>query len=249
MPLDLDAILKTISPSTEDQDPRESESFVEMEKEIEKLSSLSASAIPNWQRIEKLGTDFLSQQSKDFLVASWVAEAWTQRYAMQGVCAGIGLMEGLTTRYWEQAVPPVNRLRGRRNAILWWIERLTNWLEKQTEITIDQELSTTIITRVRNFDSALSDKDSESPSLFKLISLLERIPVEALDIPPVQDPSIPVVSASPLQPVTQSSTNSPSATVQLPNIPSNNELKSLDDFVKLLSPAQDYISQIAPVLF
>lgn len=263
MPLDLDVILNTISQPTDDQDPRESERFVEMGKEIEKLSSLSASAIPNWQRIEKLGTEFLSQQSKDFLVASWLGEAWTQRYAMQGVSAGLGLMEGLTTRYWEQAIPPLNRLRGRRNAMLWWIERLTIWLEKQTEITIDQDLSTTIISRVRNFDSALSDKDSEAPSLSKLISLLERIPVEALDIPrempvggidrtesPVsQDPSTPIASPSPLQPVTQKVTSSPSTAIQLPNISNDIEINSLDDFVKLLGPAQDYISQIAPVLF
>ena len=124
MPLDIDALLQTLPDSTNAEEPRESSVFAEMEREIDILSSLSSDRQPNWTRIEQLGFEFLSQQSKDYLVASWLSEAWTQRHAMLGVNAGIGLFAGLSAKFWDQSIPPLTRLRGRRNAILWWIYRL-----------------------------------------------------------------------------------------------------------------------------
>ena len=262
MSLDIDALLQPLSESTKTQEPRESPAFTEMEREIDKLSSLSSDSQPNWTRIEQLACDYFSQQAKDYLVASWLSEAWTQRHAMLGVNAGLGLFAGLSEKFWQQGIPPVTRLRGRRNAMLWWIDRLCDWLEKQSDIVIGADLAETMIANAKSLDAALAEKDPEAPSLVRLMSLLKRIPVEqqqtaspnkSASSSPDEQPSVNSITAPSATPtVSQSTTSSTSASVsnlKAPSFSGKVEIKSMDDVIKLLHPAQDYISQIGPALF
>lgn len=262
MPLDLDTLLQPSSDSTQAQEPRESPAFTEMEREIDKLSSLSGDRQPNWTRIEQLACEYLSQQSKDYLVASWLSEAWTQRHAMLGVNAGLGLFAGLSEKFWQQSIPPVTRLRGRRNAMLWWIDRLCDVLEKQSDITISADLAETMITNAHLLDAALAEKDPEAPSLVRLTSLLKRIPVEQQQTPSDKESASSSLDAEPsansstapsaAPTVSQGATSSASASVsnlKAPSFSGKIEINSMDDVVKLLQPAQDYISQIGPALF
>jgi len=262
MPLDIDLLLQNLPDSTKAEEPRESSFFAEMEREIDKLSSLSSDRQPNWTRVEQLACEFLSQQSKDYLVASWLSEAWTQRHAMLGVDAGIGLFAGLSEKFWQQSIPPVTRLRGRRNAMLWWIDRLCDWLEKQTDIAIGADLAEKMIANAKSLDAAIAEKDPEAPSLVRMLSLLQRIPVEQPQAMPASELSLSSAATEPAnssstQPSTalagsQSSTSSTLASVsslKAPSFSGTIEINSLDDVVRLLKPAQDYISQIGPALF
>lgn len=262
MPLDIDALLQTLPDSTNAEEPRESSVFAEMEREIDILSSLSSDRQPNWTRIEQLGFEFLSQQSKDYLVASWLSEAWTQRHAMLGVNAGIGLFAGLSAKFWDQSIPPLTRLRGRRNAILWWIDRLCDWLEKQTDIAIGADLAVTMIANAKSLDAVLAEKDPEAPSLVRLLNLLQRIPVEQQAVAAKEPESPPQAEAeSPSPPMampsattdnsqtTTSSTPASATNLKAPSFSGKIEIDSIDDVVRLLKPAQDYISQIGPALF
>lgn len=271
---DIDLLLQNLTDSHKTDEPRDSSLFVEMEREIQKLNSLSIDSQPNWIRIEQLACEYLSQQSKDYLVASWLSEAWTQRHAMMGVNAGIGLFAGLSEKFWDQSVPPVARLRGRRNAMLWWFDRLCAWLEKQSDLVIGAELAENIISNTKLLDSFLSEKDPEAPSLVRLLSLLQRIPVEqqkmvsATEVPS----SVLATESSEVQSVSQSQTPiklenslpsadfaSPQGTTSSTNVSVSHlkapsfsqaiEINSIDDVVRILKPAQDYISQIGPALF
>lgn len=262
MPLDIDVLLQTLPDSTNAEEGRESPVFAEMEREIDKLSSLSSDRQPNWTRVEQLGSEYLSQQLKDYLVASWLSEAWTQRHAMLGVNAGIGLFAGLSEKFWEQSIPPVTRLRGRRNAMLWWVDRLCDWLEKQTEVAIGADLAETMIANAKSLDASLAEKDPEAPSLVRLLSLLQRIPVEQQAMSAnepesssqgvAESSNIPVTVPSVASSVSQSTMSlTPTSVSQLkaPSFSAKIEINSVDDVVRLLKPAQEYISQIGPALF
>lgn len=262
MPLDIDLLLQNLPDSTKAEEPRESSVFAEMEREIDKLSSLSSDRQPNWTRIEQIACEYLSQQSKDYLVASWLSEAWTQRHAMLGVNAGLGLFAGLCEKFWEQSIPTVTRLRGRRNAMLWWIDRLCDCLEKQTDIAIGADLAEKMIANAKSLDAALAEKDPEAPSLVRLLSLLQRIPVEQQAVSANESESssqgapessnVPMTAPSVAPSVSHSTTPAtPSAVSSLkaPNFSGTIEINSIDDVVRLLKPAQDYISQIGPALF
>jgi type VI secretion system protein VasJ len=262
MALELDSLLQPLPEASDAEEPRESQRFTELEREIEKLSSLSADSLPNWARVEQLACEFLSQQSKDYLVASWLSEAWTQRHAMLGVSAGLGLFAGLSKNFWDTSIPPVARLRGRRNAMLWWIDRVTDWLEKQTDVAVGADLAEKMMTHAKSLDALLAEKDPEAPSLAKLLSHLQRIPVEQPAISPVAapaaaEPGTTPENASALTNAPAAPAVSPAATTQTaaaasikaPSFSTAIEINSFDDVVRLLKPAQDYIAQIGPALF
>lgn len=271
MSLDVDLLLQPPSETSDGTDPRESDRFAETEREIDKLSSLSGDAIPNWQRVEQLACEYLTEQSKDYLVASWLAQAWTERHAMLGVNAGLSLLAGLTEKFWDSAIPPVARLRGRRNAMLWWIDRASDWLEKQTDIAIGSELAEQMLTNAKRLDTLLAEKDPEAPSLSKIISQIQRIPVEQpAVVTPIEEeqstteaPADSTNTANPSSATDQPSnvpTDAPTVTAAAPAVsapvapkafvaPGTIEINNFDDVVTLLKPAQDYIAQIGPALF
>ncbi len=270
MALDVEALLQPITLDNTNEEPRESARFTEMEREIDKLASLTADSLPNWNRIEQLGCEFLTQQSKDFLVASWLSEAWIQRHAMLGVSAGLGLFGGLIDKYWETSIPPVARLRGRRNAMLWWIDRVTEWLEKQTDVAIGADLAERMLFNAKALDALLAEKDPEGSSIARLLGHLQRIPVEQPTVAAPTEPaqaaatvtpdSLPdqadsnatasteVATPVPAAPIAPQTVPAPAA-VKTPNFPGAIEINSFDDVVRLLKPAQDYIAQVGPALF
>ncbi len=268
MALELDPLLQPLAESSNAEDPRESERFAELEREIDKLSSLTADSLPNWARVEQLACEFLSQQSKDYLVASWLSEAWTQRHAMLGVSAGLGLFAGLSEKFWDISIPPVARLRGRRNAMLWWIDRVTAWLEKQTDVAIGADLAEKMMANAKTLDTLMAEKDPEAPSLAKLLSHLQRIPVEQPAIAPATEPTSPATPEAGQQtaaadaangvtaptvtqnpPAAASPATASAAAIKAPHFSDVIEVNSFDDVVRLLKPAQDYIAQIGPALF
>ena len=269
MALELDPLLQPLPEASDTEEPRESERFTELEREIDKLSSLTADSLPNWVRVEQLACEFLTLQSKDYLVASWLSEAWTQRHAMLGVSAGLGLFVGLSAKFWDTSIPPVARLRGRRNAMLWWMDRVTDWLEKQTDVAIGADLAEKMISSAKALDALMAEKDPEAPSLAKLLSHLQRIPVEqpaaASAVSPAAEPAPSVTPGSAEETTAASGAttasapqSSPDATtaastasttaLKAPSFSGTVEINSFDDVVRLLKPAQDYIAQIGPAL-
>ncbi|HEY7803661.1 MAG TPA: type VI secretion system protein TssA [Orrella sp.] len=263
---DVQKLLQPLPPDAPGgQDPRDTDTYAQMSLEIDKLASLTAETLPNWSRIEQLASDYLEKQSKDYLVASWLSEAWTRRYELSGVAAGLTLIAGITAHYWDTAIPPVKRLRGRRNAISWWTDRVNQLLEKQTDDTITAELSESLVKAAKDLDELLAIKDPDANSMLTLIGHLERIPVEqppaveqvpstdatAHNAPPepstgaLTDPTS-TAQATPNQPPETTAGTAPA----LPQVPEGKlEIKSLSDLTSLLRPVQDYIARVGPALF
>jgi type VI secretion system protein ImpA len=67
---------------------------------------------PNWRIVIQLGESILSEQSKDFRVASWVTEALMREHHLVGLRDGLRLCIGLCERYWSDIHPPANEEDG-----------------------------------------------------------------------------------------------------------------------------------------
>ena len=61
----------------------------------------------DWGEVASLCTGALSTHSKDFQLAAWLCEAWTQLYQIEGFNAGVALLDALTERYWDDAWPRI----------------------------------------------------------------------------------------------------------------------------------------------
>lgn len=61
--------------------------------------------VANFKEVEKLTTDALARQSKDFQLMAWLIEAWFELYQLEGLIRGFKILNGLCSRFWETGYP------------------------------------------------------------------------------------------------------------------------------------------------
>ncbi len=178
MAIDFEALLLPVSIETPGGvEPREAPQYDAIFAEIERLTSPSADRQPDWPKVEAQSTELLKTVSKDFMVASWLSAAWIEKSGVEGLSAGLGLLAGLLKTYWETGFPSVKRLRGRRNAVLWWTDRVTAWLGNTTLGAVPLEAHTLMVEHIQEIDSRFAEVDPEAPSLNELMNLIKRLDV------------------------------------------------------------------------
>lgn len=166
-------------------DVRNDQDFEAIEAEIAKLSSLSSSNLVDWALVVKLSTEMLSTKAKDLSLACFLSAALLETRALPGLADGLQVVAGLLDTYWETLYPPLKRIRARRNAIEWLVERVvkradeTGWPALGPQAP---ELVATLLGSLQAIDKALLEKDSDAPSIRPLLSLVKALPViEVLD--------------------------------------------------------------------
>ena len=111
-------------------DVRYDPQYEELQAEVDKFSSPSASGAVDWDKVVKLSSDILSQKSKDLLVASYLAVALIQTKKFEGVEIGSRIYRDLIEGHWDALFPTKARMRGRVAAIEWWAEKAESVLEQ-----------------------------------------------------------------------------------------------------------------------
>ena len=96
--------------------------------EIDKLGSATSGGAVLWSVVVEQGGIILAQKSKDILIAAYLGVALQETSGIAGFRAAIQLFTGLFSNFWENAFPPLARLRRRTNAFDWWHERAQNLL-------------------------------------------------------------------------------------------------------------------------
>ncbi|WGK60099.1 type VI secretion system protein TssA [Pantoea sp. SS70] len=65
----------------------------------------SAPRKADWVLVARLSEEVLVKHSKDFQIACWLVEAWTQINQIAGLRAGLDLLGGLVREMWQQSWP------------------------------------------------------------------------------------------------------------------------------------------------
>lgn len=247
MAIDFQSLLLPISAeSPGGVEPRETPQYEAIYAEIELLTSVSADRLPDWPKIETQAIDLFKTTSKDFLVGAWLSAAWVEKSGVEGLSAALGLFDGLIQGFWQTAFPPLKRLRGRRNALLWFTDRITAWLNNGTLPAMPQELHDTLVSRIKAIDKALAESDPEAPSLNELISLIDRLDVIA-QAPAAPPPSADGGTPAPSAAAQTTSTATPAAQAPQasagPQLSALDKVSSTDDLVTALSPVLTYLGE------
>ncbi|NPV05339.1 MAG: type VI secretion system protein TssA [Syntrophaceae bacterium] len=104
-------------------DVRYDPAFEELQAEVDKLSSPSASGSVNWEKVVRFASDILAHKSKDLVVAGYLAVGLVYTRQHEGLAIGVKLLTDLVGKYWEELYPPRERMRGRLRAMEWWAEK------------------------------------------------------------------------------------------------------------------------------
>jgi len=61
--------------------------------------------VADWPLVIKLAGDALATKSKDLQIAAWLTEALLKQEGLGGLRAGLGLLQGLLEKFWDQLYP------------------------------------------------------------------------------------------------------------------------------------------------
>lgn len=204
-------------------------SFEALEAELAKQESLSAETV-DWKEVKALATDLLQNTTKDFLVACYLTHSLTITEGYEGLLVGIKVLESFTANYWQESFPPAKRLRARKTAIEWLVEKTNQHLEATPPTNSDNEVIVELAKTIKNLDYDLAEKmEAQAPNMSELNRSFKRLkqaaefeikaneekaakvsaPAETVQAAPVQE--------SPAQPVTPESAASEPAAAEATN--------------------------------
>ena len=179
------------------EDIRDEEDFLALQAEVNRGQSVSSgeSAVVDWAKVRSMAERILGDRSKDLLVAAYFAAAAARLEGPSGVAEGVALMKGLVGEFWDGLYPPVGRLRARRNALAWWMDRMQEIIPSLGGAPLDPEAKEQCVRDLRDLDSDLGERDPDAPSLAPLYGLVEGLPVSLPESPVEAMTSAPPASS------------------------------------------------------
>lgn len=234
-------------------DARYDPEFEELQAEMDKLSSPTASGELNWDRVNTLCQSILSGKAKDILVASYFSVAQIQLRKLEGFALGLKVYRDLLENFWDGLFPPKKRIKGRIAAIAWWLEKNEAAMEK---IAIDpqpREVLEELRHDLKAIQSVLDEQLQDPPLLRPLERIIERIPAhEEQEAAVPSPPSRPEMQetlqeAAPPPSKKDRPQPEPAQFVQPESIASSAEAeKALRSAFKHIQFTADQVGQLAP---
>jgi type VI secretion system protein VasJ len=179
-------------------DVRDDPDFDRLQAEIDKLNNPTASLATDWDVVQRAATVLLAERGKDLLVACYLTGALMRRSGLTGLIDGLKVIDDLLAAHWDDMFPPRARMRARRNALQWLIERAQQYVSERVDRDTQQEsvLIEALLTRLASIEAFLSDKDPDAPSVRTLASQIRTLPVrESEPEPSAQTPAPAPVAA------------------------------------------------------
>jgi len=156
-------------------DVRYEPEFEQLQAEIDKLTLPSASGSINWQKVSDLAASILAKQSKDLLVAGYLAVSQIHLRQIEGFADGLTVIHDLLTNFWDDLFPPKKRLRGRVGAIDWWIEKTETALKGIKAESDAGKTRAAIFTALTAIDSLMVEYLPDPPMLRPIETALETV--------------------------------------------------------------------------
>jgi type VI secretion system protein VasJ len=171
----------------------------------------------NWKTVVATAATILETRSKDLLVGSYLAVALLHTEGVpQGLRSGIVLLKDLLERFWEDMYPPLKRMRGRTQALNWWVERTEIILGAVTDLPpLQADTLEELVSAVETLSDLISDKCPDSSSLRRILEFIRSLPAETSEpvvvaekasppSPPVAAVAVPVATVKSAPPAPRS---------------------------------------------
>lgn len=160
------------------QDPHYEPAFVQLQAEIDKLTSVSAGGVVDWVRVVDLAGEVLSVLAKDLSAAAYLGVGLTQTRGLEGLGLGARILNDLAVTFWEDCLPPKKRLRGRMAAFAWWQEKSLAWLKNAAALDpLPAEKHRELVDAAQALDRTLGELMPDFPPMNDLVEVLRRLPV------------------------------------------------------------------------
>lgn len=131
----------------------------------------------DWSSVERLAGELLNQESKHFQVLMYWGVARLHHQGFSALTETAEQLTALVEHHWEQALPPLKRLRGRLSAIEWWLDRSITWIQHSIHEPLESEVWERAMTAVMQCDRMLAARCESAPVMASLINCLKQLEV------------------------------------------------------------------------
>ena len=162
--------------------------FQTLKAEVDLLGAATGDV--DFDKIVDLSTEILREKSKDISVASYLILGLTRTADYEGIAEGIAAVRAVTEGFWEDAFPPLRRMRGRQAALQFVAERTSAWIQDNKAEPSDRESLTHAQTEAEALQAFVTETMGEDAPAFsglvrELREQLRRLPKPK---PPKPDP-------------------------------------------------------------
>ena len=159
-------------------------------EEVAKLDTPGAGDV-SWDEVVIHSESVLKNNAKDLLMGSYLAYALGEQKGLLGYVQGTAVLAELMDRYWDSMYPPAKRIRGRINAINWFVERTEIDLTDRPLTAADREPVTQLEATTKRLRQVISERFvDEAPAMRPLLDTVQRL-VLSLPAPEPQKPPTP----------------------------------------------------------
>ncbi len=159
--------------------------------EVAKLESPTGGAV-NWRTVADDGSTLLKTKSKDLLIASYVSYGLYETQGLKGLVTGVGVLHALIEDYWETCFPERARMRGRVNALAWFVQRTANALSQAQVAASDASDLDALSTAASALASAVRAKfENHAPAVTPLLESIQRLKLSLPEDAPPPPPTPP----------------------------------------------------------
>lgn len=162
------------------KDARYEADFEFLSQEIAKLSSPTASSGINWDNVIKLSAKILEKDSKHLQAASYLNYGLMKTKGLEGLCLGIHILKELIENFWETLFPPKNRMKGRKGIIVWWEEKISDFVSGADPVTWKKEKRDALMDELTYIDTFLGENMEDAPLLLPLIKRVKEVILEEI---------------------------------------------------------------------
>ncbi len=169
-------------------DARYEPEFEEMQSEIDKLSSPTASGQVDWDKVKKNSIVILKDKSKDLTAACYLAVSLVVKNKLEGFDQGLIILKDLIETHWEKMFPKKKRMRGRVGAVQWWLDKTELELQKINPEPLPAEMVARFKDNLGSIDGFLAQNMPDAPMMRALQRIVDHYPVQKDEAPPPEKP-------------------------------------------------------------
>lgn len=188
--MDLDSLGSAAIPgdSPAGEDVRGGAAFEALQAEIDRPNDTANPGLTDWAQVVHLAGKITAEEGKDLLVGSYLAVGLMKQQAVPGFAPGLKVLHDMIVTHWDGLFPPARRMRGRRNALQYWLDQCDEILRAANPAPLDQAEVDAMLQHIDGIDTLLREKDDEPPGVFRLASIVKGFPVR-VEEPPAPEPS------------------------------------------------------------
>ncbi len=115
----------------------------------------------DWNKVQQLSNEILSDHSKDFLVLAYNIYALTQCHRYKGLAESLSILGAFVSNYWDIGFPALSRARARAAAFDWLTQKLDIWIDGNEPTEDEFPCVEAIISVIRTVNEQLASKDGD----------------------------------------------------------------------------------------